>query len=229
MRRVVVLMSGGLDSATTAAIAKSLGYDVAALHITYGQRTEEREKKAFNDLCDYFQFSQRLIVSIDHLKSIGGSSLLDTAMEVEKAELNRKGIPSTYVPFRNGNLLAIATSWAEVIGAEAIFVGAVEADSSGYPDCRSDFFYAYEKAINFGTKPTTKITIHTPLINLTKRFVVRLGYNFGVPFELTWSCYRESEIACGECDSCALRLRGFQQAGLVDPVPYIKVPDYLNI
>lgn len=228
MKRAVVLMSGGMDSATTAAIAKSLGYEVAALHVTYQQRTQERELKAFNELCDYFQFNQRLIVPIDFLKKIGGSSLTDNTVEIEKGVLGRKEIPSTYVPFRNGNLLAIATSWAEVLGASAIFIGAVEADSSGYPDCRQDFFYAYEKAINLGTKPTTNIQIQTPLINLTKRDIVRLGRNFAVPFELTWSCYKETEIACGECDSCLLRLRGFHEAGLVDPIKYKTVPDFVQ-
>ncbi|MFN3307238.1 MAG: 7-cyano-7-deazaguanine synthase QueC [Candidatus Kapaibacteriota bacterium] len=227
MNKAVVLMSGGLDSAVTAALAKSLGYEVSALHILYGQRTQERELKAFSDLCDYFGFDNRLIISIDYLKKIGGSSLTDSNKDIEFANLNRSEIPSTYVPFRNGNILAVATSWAEVLGANAIFIGAVETDSSGYPDCRLDFLYAFEKAINLGTKPETSIQIHAPLINLTKRFVVRLGHNFNVPFELTWSCYRESEIACGECDSCALRLRGFKQAGLEDPVPYRIKPNYV--
>lgn len=227
MKKAVVLMSGGLDSAVTAALAKSLGYEVAALHLTYGQRTQEREFKAFNDLCDYFKIDNRLTISIDYLKRIGGSSLIDLNQDIENANLNRTEIPSTYVPFRNGNILAIATSWAEAIGANTIFIGAVEADSSGYPDCRLEFFYTFEKAINLGTKPETKIQIHTPLINLTKRYVVRLGHNFNVPFELTWSCYRDSEIACGVCDSCALRLRGFQQAGLEDPLPYKSKPNYL--
>lgn len=226
MKLAVVLMSGGMDSATTVAVAKSVGYKVAALHVTYGQRTQQRELKAFNDLCDYFQIENRLVVPIDYLKAIGGSSLTDARLQVEKAELERKEIPSTYVPFRNGNLLSIATSWAEVIGSSAVFIGATQQDSSGYPDCRIDFFLAFENAINLGTKPETKISIQTPLINLTKKDIVRLGHNFGVPFELTWSCYRESEVACGECDSCALRLRGFQQAGLVDPIPYKTIPKY---
>ncbi|MGB9772005.1 MAG: 7-cyano-7-deazaguanine synthase QueC [Candidatus Kapaibacteriota bacterium] len=227
MKLAVVLMSGGLDSATTVAIAKSVGYDIAALHVTYGQRTQDRELKAFDDLCRFYNIENRLVVPIDYLKSIGGSSLTDSSIEIEKADLNRKEVPSTYVPFRNGNLLAIATSWAEVLGAKAIFIGAVQSDSSGYPDCRLDFFLAFEKAIRFGTKPQTNISIQTPLINLTKKDIVRLGHNFGVPFELTWSCYREADVACGVCDSCALRLRGFQQAGLPDPLPYAKIPNYV--
>jgi len=223
----VVLMSGGMDSAVTAAIAISLGYKVAGLHITYHQRTQQRELKAFNDLCDFFKIDEKLVVPIDYLKTIGGSALTDPRIEVEKAKLDRKEVPQTYVPFRNGNMLSIATSWAEVLGASAIFIGAVESDSSGYPDCRQDFFYAFEKAINLGTKSTTNIQIQTPLINLTKRFIVVLGKNFDVPFELTWSCYRDNEIACGECDSCALRLRGFQQAGIEDPLPYRNKPVYI--
>jgi len=226
MKRAVVLMSGGMDSATTLAIAKSLGYEVACLHISYGQRTQERELKAFNDLCNHYNVDKKLIVPIDYLKQIGGSSLTDFSIEIESANLDRKGIPTTYVPFRNGNLLSIATSWAEVLNANAIFIGAVEADSSGYPDTRLDFFLAFERAIKLGTKPENEILIQTPLINLSKRDIVRLGYNFGVPFELTWSCYRETEVACGECDSCALRLRGFQQAGIPDPLPYKTIPDY---
>ncbi len=223
----VVLMSGGMDSATTAAIAIEQGYKVAALHFTYGQRTQARELRAFNDLCNYYRIENKLIVSIDYLLKIGGSSLIDITMDVETANLQRKGIPSTYVPFRNGNLLAIATSWAEVLNAKAIFIGAVESDSSGYPDCREDFFDAFEKAINFGTKPETKIKIITPLINLSKKEIVELGFKLKVPFELTWSCYKETELACGVCDSCALRLRGFQLAGIEDPIQYITRPSYI--
>ncbi len=226
MKLAVVLMSGGLDSAVSAALAKALNFQLAALHVTYGQRTQERERRSFDDLCDFLKVEHRLVLPIDYFHKFGGSSLIDNTKEIEQAKLDRTEIPSTYVPFRNGNLLAMATSWAEVLGANAIFVGAVESDSSGYPDCRLDFFLAFEKAINLGTKPETKIQIHTPLINLTKRYIVRLGHNLNVPFELTWSCYRESEVACGVCDSCALRLRGFQQAGLEDPLPYITKPDY---
>lgn len=216
----VVLMSGGMDSAVAAAIAIEQGFEVAGLHITYGQRTQERELKAFNDICDYYQINKRLIASIDYLKSIGGSSLTQFDIEVEKAELNRKEIPQTYVPFRNGNLLAIATSWAEILRATAIFIGAVEADSSGYPDCRKTFFEAFETAINLGTKPETSLKIITPLITLSKKEIVLKGTELNVPFNLTWSCYKESETACGECDSCVLRLRGFEQAGVRDPIPY---------
>lgn len=216
----VVLMSGGMDSAVTTAIAIDQGFEPAGLHVTYGQRTQKRELKAFNDICDYYQISKRLVVSIDYLRNIGGSSLTQFDIEVEKADLNRKGIPQTYVPFRNGNLLAIATSWAETLGATAIFIGAVESDSSGYPDCRKTFFEAFETAINLGTKPETSLKIATPLITFSKKEIVLKGIELAVPFNLTWSCYKESEIACGECDSCALRLRGFEQAGVHDPIPY---------
>ncbi len=221
----VVLMSGGMDSTVTAAIAIEWGFEVAGLHITYKQRTQERELKAFNDICTHYRINKKLIVSIDHLKEIGGSALTQIGIEVEKADLSRKEIPTTYVPFRNGNLLAIATSWAEVLRANAIFIGAVEADSSGYPDCRQSFFEAYETAINFGTKPETKLKIITPVITFSKKDIVLKGTELNVPFHLTWSCYRENEIACGECDSCALRLRGFSQAGIEDPIPY---KNYLN-
>lgn len=216
----VVLMSGGMDSAVTCAIAIEQGFEPAGLHITYGQRTQERELRAFNDVCNYYQISKRLIVPIDYLRSIGGSSLTQFDIEVEKADLNRREIPQTYVPFRNGNLLAIATSWAETLRATAIFIGAVEADSSGYPDCRKTFFEAFETAVNLGTKPETSLEIVTPLITSSKKEIVLKGIELAVPFELTWSCYKESEIACGECDSCALRLRGFEQAGVHDPIPY---------
>ena len=216
----VVLISGGMDSAVTTAIAIDQGFEPAGLHVNYGQRTQERELKAFNDICDYYRIHKRLIVPIDYLRSIGGSSLTQFDIEVEKADLNRKGIPQTYVPFRNGNLLAIATSWAETLRATAIFIGAVEADSSGYPDCRKTFFEAFEAAINLGTKPETSLKIVTPLITFSKKEIVLKGIELAVPFNLTWSCYKESEIACGECDSCALRLRGFEQAGVHDPIPY---------
>ncbi|MCX7880323.1 MAG: 7-cyano-7-deazaguanine synthase QueC [Ignavibacteria bacterium] len=226
-RKAVVLMSGGMDSAVTAAIVINQNYEIFALHITYEQRTQERELRAFKELCSYYKIENSLIVSIDYLKKIGGSALVEPSIEIELANFERKMIPRTYVPFRNGNLLSIAASWAEVVSANAIFIGAVEADSSGYPDCRKSFFEAFEKAINEGTKPETNIKIMTPLINMSKKDIVLLGLELGVPFELTWSCYKEIEFACGECDSCALRLRGFQQAGAEDPLKYLRKPNYL--
>ncbi len=222
-----VLASGGMDSTVAMAIAKNDGYDIAALHLNYGQRTERREQKAFQDIADYYRAATKLIVTVGHFAAIGGSSLTDSALEVSKADLESKDIPTSYVPFRNGNILAIAASWAEVIGAEAIYIGASEVDSSGYPDARDEFLKAFEKAIDLGTKPETKIKIVAPLIKMTKKEIVLKGAELNVPFELTWSCYKNSELACGECDSCALRLRGFQEAGLDDPIPYEKKPFYL--
>lgn len=216
----VVLLSGGMDSAVCAAIAHSRGFDIAALHINYGQRTERRELAAFNAITDYYGITRRLTVDISYLAAIGGSCLTDETIPVPKANLNNAEIPISYVPFRNANILAIAVSWAEVLGADTIFIGAVEEDSSGYPDCRKQFFEAFGQMVNAGTKPDTRISISTPLIDLGKRDIVLLGAEFGAPFHLTWSCYQSEDLACGECDSCALRLRGFAQAGSTDPLPY---------
>ena len=225
-KKAVVLLSGGMDSAVCAAIAQDHGYEICALHLNYGQRTQAKELKAFDALCGHFNVKEFLISDVSHLSQIGSSSLTDNNIEVSKADLESKGIPSSYVPFRNGNILAIAASWAEAIGAEALFIGAMQLDSSGYPDCRGDFFSAYEKAINLGTKPETDIKIITPIINYTKRDIVIKGNELAVPFHLTWSCYKESGKACGVCDSCALRLRGFREAGISDPIDYIERPDY---
>lgn len=216
----VVAMSGGIDSTLTTAIAINMGYHIAGLHLNYGQRTQDRENKAFLDICNYYNIKNKLIVDVGYLAKIGGSSLTDLDIKVENANLDRKTVPSTYVPFRNANILAIATSWAEVIGANAIFIGAMQLDSSGYPDCRKDFFDAFQKAINLGTKPETQIQIITPIIDFTKKDVVMNSIELRAPLELTWSCYSNSDIACGVCDSCALRLRGFELAGIKDPIKY---------
>jgi 7-cyano-7-deazaguanine synthase len=220
----IVLVSGGMDSCVTAAIADKQ-YRLAFLHVNYGQRTEARELKAFSELADFFRAEKRLTVSLEHLKVIGGSSLTDTNIPVPEivprpSSLVPSGIPSTYVPFRNAHLLSIAVSWAEVIGAVKIFIGAVEEDSSGYPDCREDFYRAFNKAIEIGTKPETRIEIVTPLIHLKKSEIVKRGGELQAPFSLTWSCYRNSDKACGKCESCALRLKGFREAGVADPIPY---------
>jgi 7-cyano-7-deazaguanine synthase len=223
----VVLVSGGMDSCVTAAIANT-AYRIAFLHVNYGQRTEARELQAFNDVADYYKAEKRLIVSIEHLKVIGGSALTDTSIPVpdsgqpspQSSALKPSSIPITYVPFRNAHLLSIAVSWSEVIGATKIFIGAVEEDSSGYPDCREIFYQAFNKAIEMGTKPETRIEIVTPLIHLKKSEIVKKGIELGAPFRFTWSCYQASEKACGKCESCALRLKGFKEAGLKDPIPY---------
>jgi 7-cyano-7-deazaguanine synthase len=217
----ICLVSGGMDSCVTTAIATEESDELAFLHVSYGQRTEERERRAFEQLADHYDVKQRLVVSLEHLARIGGSSLTDKDVGVTPANLSGAGIPTSYVPFRNAHLLSIATSWAEVLGARYIYIGAVAEDSSGYPDCRPEFYEAFQRTINLGTKPETRIEIRTPVIAMKKSEIVILGQRLNAPFELTWSCYRESEQACGDCDSCALRLRAFRTAGLKDPIPYL--------
>ena len=216
----VVLVSGGMDSCVTAAIAEQESKRLAFLHISYGQRTEERERRAFDEIADHYGVLNRLDVSIEHLAKIGGSSLTDSSVEVTEADLGSTQVPTSYVPFRNANMLSIATSWAEVIGAGAIYIGAVAEDSSGYPDCRPEFYDAFREVIHTGTKPETYIEIRTPIIDLSKAEIVRKGVDLDAPLHLTWSCYRNEEMACGTCDSCALRLRGFENAGVQDPIAY---------
>ena len=194
---------------------------LAFLHVSYGQRTEARERRAFEEIANHYGVDQRLVVSLEHLAQIGGSSLTDTNIAVGSADLAAQGIPTSYVPFRNAHLLSIATSWAEVIGATAIYIGAVAEDSSGYPDCRPEFYEAFQQVITRGTKPATNIEIKTPVIAMKKSEIVQLGQTLNAPFELTWSCYRESDQACGNCDSCALRLRAFRLAGVSDPITYM--------
>ena len=218
MKTAVLLVSGGMDSCVTAASAISDGYRPAFLHINYGQRTESRELKAFNEIADHYHVDKKLVVDITHLSEIGDSCLTDQNIEVPDADLENEDIPISYVPFRNANILAIATSWAEVLGATAIYVGAVEEDSSGYPDCRRSFFDAFENTIDTGTKHDTHIKIITPLITLSKKDIVEKGIVLEAPLHLTWSCYQNEDIPCGECDSCALRARGFDEAGVRDPI-----------
>lgn len=194
--------------------------ELAMLHISYGQRTEERERRAFNEIADHYNVAIRLDVSIEYLAEIGGSSLTDPSIDVSEADLDSTKIPTSYVPFRNANMLAIATSWAEAIGATSIYIGAVAEDSSGYPDCRPEFYQAFQKVIDTGTRPESCIEIRTPIIHFSKAEIVRKAVSLNAPLHLTWSCYRSSEQACGTCDSCALRLRGFEQAGIADPIDY---------
>ncbi|MBM4174879.1 MAG: 7-cyano-7-deazaguanine synthase QueC [Ignavibacteria bacterium] len=222
----VVLTSGGMDSCVTAAIA-SQEFELAMLHLNYGQRTENRELKAFNDLSEYFKAKVKLILDTDLFRRIGNSSLTDYSIHVSEANLKSKEIPTSYVSFRNANILSMAVSWAETLGAKKIFIGAVEEDSSGYPDCRKVFYKQFNALIEVGTKPETKIEIITPLISMKKNEIIKKGIELNAPFHLTWSCYQSEEIACGVCDSCALRLRGFQQAGVDDPIPYKSKPNYL--
>ncbi len=225
MDKAIILVSGGMDSLVTAAIA-SQKYEMAFLHVNYGQRTEKRELKAYNDIADHYDVKERLVVNIDYLAKIGGSSLTDKTIEVSKADIHSKEVPTSYVPFRNANILSIAVSWAEVIDAKKIFIGAVEEDSSGYPDCREVFYGAFNNMISLGTKPETVVRIETPIIHMKKHDIIKKGALLNAPFKLSWSCYQNEEKACGECDSCALRLKGFQEAGLVDPIDYEIRPLY---
>ena len=224
-KTAVIAVSGGMDSCVTAAIANE-NYELAFAHINYGQRTENRELKAFNDIADFYNVGKRLVIDYTHLSKIGGSSLTDVNIDVSKADLSNKEIPSSYVPFRNANILSACTSWAEVLNADAIFIGAVYEDSSGYPDCRPEFFKAFEKVIETGTKPLTNIKIETPVIHMSKAEIVKKGLELKAPLELTWSCYQNEDEACGTCDSCALRLKGFQSAGIEDPISYKVRPKY---
>jgi 7-cyano-7-deazaguanine synthase len=216
----VCLVSGGMDSCVTAAIAAKENSELAFLHVSYGQRTESRERRAFDELADHYGVTRRLAVSIEHLKKIGGSSLTDQSIPVTEANLATREIPTSYVPFRNAHLLSIAASWAEAIGARHIYIGAVADDSSGYPDCRPEFYEAFQRAIDAGTRPETRVEIVTPVIHLRKSQIVRRGLELAAPLELTWSCYQAEDQACGRCDSCALRLRAFHDAGVADPITY---------
>jgi len=217
----ICLVSGGMDSCVTAAIAKQENDELAFLHVSYGQRTEKREREAFEALADHYGVKLRLVISLEHLAQIGGSSLTDDRIPVTTADLSHAGIPSSYVPFRNAHLLAAAVSWGEVINATSIYIGAVAEDSSGYPDCRPEFYDAFQNVIYTGTKPETQIIINTPVIAMRKSEIVQTGIELGAPLHLTWSCYKELELACGNCDSCALRLRAFREAGATDPIPYL--------
>ncbi len=223
--KAIIALSGGMDSCVTSAIAAK-DYELAFLHVNYGQRTEKRELKAFNDIADFYGVTYRMVVDLTQFAFIGGSSLTDKNIEVSKVDLANKGIPTSYVPFRNAHILSACVSWAEVINANAVFIGAVWEDSTGYPDCRPEFFRSFEKVVEIGTKPSTKIKIVTPIINFTKKDIVLKGLELNAPLHLTWSCYQNEEEACGVCDSCALRLRGFQLAGVEDPIKYKTKPIY---
>jgi 7-cyano-7-deazaguanine synthase len=209
-----------MDSCVTAAIAATEYEELAFLHVSYGQRTQAREGRAFQELADHFGVTRRFVASIDYLARIGGSSLTDARLPISEADLNARHVPTSYVPFRNAHLLTIATSWAEVSGARAIYIGAVDEDSSGYPDCRPEFYAAFQRAIDNGTRPETRVEIKTPIIHLRKAEIIRRGIELGAPLALTWSCYQAEDRACGRCDSCALRLRAFREAGVDDPIPY---------
>ena len=220
--RAVVLLSGGMDSCVCAALA-ARDFNAAALHISYGQRTEGRERRAFLAICDRLGIHERLVVRNEALRAIGGSALTDPEIAVPESPIGHgmigHEIPITYVPFRNAHFLAVAVSWAEVLGAEKIYIGAVEQDSSGYPDCRPAYYRAFNEVVKAGTKDG-RIEIVTPLIAMRKSEIVILGLELGAPLDLTWSCYSREDRACGVCDSCVLRLRAFQEAGAADPIAY---------
>ena len=210
-----------MDSCVCAALA-ARDFDAAAVHVSYGQRTEEREREAFLAICDRLGIKDRLAVRNDALRAIGGSALTDREIAVPEAHAVGKDIPVTYVPFRNAHFLSVAVSWAEVLGAACVYIGAVEQDSSGYPDCRPAYYEAFNRVVQAGTKDGT-IRIVTPLIAIRKHEIVRLGLELGAPLDLTWSCYSREDQACGVCDSCVLRLRAFQKAGTKDLIPYAQV------
>jgi len=216
--RAVVLLSGGMDSCVCAALA-ARDHEPAAVHISYGQRTEERERQSFLAICQRLKIHDRLMVRNEALRAIGGSALTDESIPVPDSETLGHSIPVTYVPFRNAHFLAVAVSWAEVLDASKVYIGAVEPDSSGYPDCRPAYYKAYNEVVKAGTKDG-KIEIVTPLIAMRKAEIVRLGLELGAPFDLTWSCYSREDRACGVCDSCVLRLRAFTAAGVSDPISY---------
>jgi 7-cyano-7-deazaguanine synthase len=217
----ICLVSGGMDSCVCAAIASKENDELAFLHVSYGQRTERRERESFERIADHYGVRSRLVVSLEQFARIGGSSLTDRGVPITSPDLTSQGIPTSYVPFRNAHFLASAASWGEVLGGNSIYIGAVAEDSSGYPDCRPEFYSAFQKVLDLGTKPETNLIIKTPVIGLKKSEIVLRGLEIGAPLELTWSCYQESERACGNCDSCALRLRAFREANVTDPVPYL--------
>jgi 7-cyano-7-deazaguanine synthase len=224
--QAVVLLSGGMDSCVTLAIARErhgLG-NVGVLHAGYGQRTQAREQRAFDEIADFYGIRARLVVALDHFRAIGGSALTDQKIAIPEgglaAEGSRGKIPVTYVPFRNAHFLSVAVSWAEAIGAQAVYIGAVAEDSSGYPDCRPEYYKAFQELVRAGTRPETRIEIITPVITMKKSEIIRRGVELGAPLYLTWSCYQSEDAACGACDSCVLRLRAFAEAGIVDPISY---------
>ena len=221
--KAVVLLSGGMDSCVTASIARET-HDLALVHASYGQRTERRERQAFDEIADFYAVHDRLVVQLDHFAQIGGSALTDARIAVPEGQagspIGGNEIPPTYVPFRNAHFLAVAVSWAEVIGATAVFIGAVAEDSSGYPDCRAQYYNVFQQLVREGTRPETHIEIVTPVIGMRKWEIIKRGMELGAPLDRTWSCYQYEDAACGACDSCRLRLSAFAEAGTADPIAY---------
>ena len=223
--KAIVLLSGGMDSCVCAAIARERHgpHNIALLHASYGQRTELRERRAFDEIANFYNVQQRLVAKLEHFRAIGGSALTDNRIHVPEDQLAHSSaskIPVTYVPFRNAHFLSIGVSWAEAIGARALYIGAVAEDSSGYPDCRPEYYEVFQQLVRVGTKPDTHIQIVTPVINMKKSEIIHKGRELGAPLRLTWSCYQGEDLACGKCDSCLLRLRAFTEAGFADPITY---------
>ena len=222
MKKAVCIVSGGMDSALSSKIAQTQGYEVIAVHFNYGQRTQTKELLSFRALCQAMSIDETYEIDLPFFEQIGASALTDPTIEVPTGGVE-EGVPVTYVPFRNGIFLSIATALAEKHGAEALFIGVVEEDSSGYPDCTSSYIESMQRAINLGTKEETKLHIAMPLVTLSKAEIVKKSFALGVPLEYTWSCYKENDVACGVCDSCRLRLNGFKQAGYKDPIAYASI------
>lgn len=222
MEKVIVLLSGGMDSLVCAGLATKEHTNVFALHMNYGQKTSTRERKSFDEICHFYKIGneKQKIIDMTFLKQIGGSSLTDDSISVKKFEGDSSVIPDSYVPFRNSIILSLAVSWAEAIGATKLYIGANHEDSPGYPDCRPGYYEAFNRVIQEGTK-AGDIKIITPVISMKKKEIVEQGQKLKVPFQLSWSCYKSSHKACGQCDSCALRLRGFKEAGITDPIDYV--------
>lgn len=221
MEKAIVLLSGGMDSLVCAGLAVEKKHHVSFLHMNYGQKTSARERKSFEDIADFYKIApaDRKVIDMTFLSQIGGSSLTDDSISVKTYQGDSNVIPDSYVPFRNSIILSLAVSWAEVVGASKLYIGANHEDSPGYPDCRPSYYEAFNKVIKEGTK-AGNIEIFTPVISMKKRDIVLKGQELKVPFALSWSCYKSSDKACGQCDSCALRLRGFKEAGINDPIDY---------
>jgi 7-cyano-7-deazaguanine synthase len=220
--KAICLLSGGMDSTTLAYVAKDQGYEIYALHVNYGQRTERRELRSAKTIAAQLGAKEFIEVNLGYLSQFGDSSLTDRSIEVEEYDEDRQGIPNTYVPFRNANLLSIATSFAESRKADAVFIGVQSLDYSGYPDCRPQFIEAFQKVVDTGTRDDTCITLLTPFISMTKRDILERGLVLGVPYEHTWSCYQREDKACGVCGSCHFRKEAFKAAGIPDPIPYVE-------
>jgi len=225
-KSAVILVSGGMDSATAVYEAIEQGYEPCFLHTSYGQRTENKEYECAESLAEEVDAADFLHIETEHLAQIGESSLTDDEMDVADADLDSDEIPTSYVPFRNSNLLSMATSYAEATDSSALFIGAHAEDFSGYPDCRPEFFEAFQKVIDVGTKPETEIELKAPFVEWSKTEIAERGIELDVPYEITWSCYRHDEPACGTCDACAFRLEAFRNAGMRDPIEYAERPRF---